>query len=43
MPDNGYQAIDDTNQLGATECWYDRFHWGGAAVTRSQWSRSTST
>jgi pullulanase len=27
MPDNRYQAIDDTNRIGATGSWYDRFHW----------------
>jgi len=27
LPDNRYQAIDDTNQIGATNCWYDRMLW----------------
>jgi pullulanase len=27
MPDNRYLAIDDTNKICATACWYDRFHW----------------
>jgi 1,4-alpha-glucan branching enzyme len=26
LPDNRYQAIDDTNRIGADACWYDRLH-----------------
>ena len=26
LPDNRYQAIDDTNRIGADASWYDRFH-----------------
>src|SRR6266545_3642338 len=27
LPDNRYQAIDDTNKIGASCCWYDRMLW----------------
>jgi pullulanase len=36
MPDNRYDAIDDTNQVDATGCWYDRMHWDVPAAARAE-------
>ena len=45
LPDDRYQAIDDTNQIGATACWYDRMLWdtqGYARDNRFRLARSSS-
>jgi pullulanase len=34
LPDNRYQAIDDTNKIGATNCWYDRMLWDTQGYAR---------
>ena len=36
MPDNRYDAINDTNQVDATGCWYDRMHWDVPAAAQAE-------